>query len=270
MTVVRSSGCGLEWLSPFPDEASGGAIYGENYLDRWGIDGPATMARVRAMKESSYRAFFKEVRAHRRSGRLLDIGCALGFLLGVAKEEGFDPYGLDLNADAVQFAQREFGERVQTGSPSRHVFAGLQFDVITMIDVLEHVPEPRSFLLSIGDCLAPDGIVVAVLPNASALVKKILGRHWPHYAPEHLYYWSPGNLSRFLWDCGWEVRAVRNGVRKTFTAGYLKAYSACLGGWLPPGLGLLGNTRLRIPTGEMLVIAGPRPRMQEKGDSLER
>lgn len=86
-TVVRSPGCALEWLQPFPEAASAGTLYGSEYLDRWGMEGPEALAQVREMKEATYRSFFKEIRGHKRAGSLLDIGCALGFLLRVAERK---------------------------------------------------------------------------------------------------------------------------------------------------------------------------------------
>jgi len=270
LSVVRCPACGLEWLSPFPEEAAAGTMYGESYLRRWGIDGPEALARVRAMKESSYRSFLREIQRHRAGGRLLDVGCALGFLLGVAREEGFDPYGMDLNPSAIEIARREFGDRAQAGPLGPATFPGLRFDVITLIDVLEHAPDPGALLDLLRERLAPGGVIAAVLPNAASLTRRILGRRWPHYACEHLWYWSPANLRRFLQDRGWIVRALRTGIRKTYTARYLHAYSACLGGWLPPGLGILGNMRLRIPTGEMMAVVTPVSSPLAAGDSLGR
>lgn len=256
VSLVRSPGCGLEWQRPFPSEEELAALYRADYFERWGVGtSEERMARVRVMKEATYRAFLARVLAQRpRGGRLLDVGCAFGFLLGVAGELGFDAYGLDPNVDAVSVARREFGDRVQAGMLSPEAFPGLGFDVLTLIDVLEHVPDPRALLDAAAGVLRPGGVLAAVLPNAASFVRRLLGRRWPHYAPEHLYHWTPAALRRFLSENGWRVLALETGVRKTYTAGYLRAYSNALGGWLPPGLGLLGDRSLRVPTGEMLVI----------------
>jgi 2-polyprenyl-3-methyl-5-hydroxy-6-metoxy-1,4-benzoquinol methylase len=252
---LRCPACALEWRDSFPTDEELRVLYGDEYLARWGIDGPTRLAQVRSMKEATYRHLLAKVQQHTRTGRWLDLGCALGFLLGVAREAGFDAYGIDRNESAVALARCEFGDRVHAGLLDDAAFPGLLFEVISLIDVVEHVPDPAALLRSVRERLVPDGILVAVLPNARSLVRRLLGPRWPHYTPEHLYYWSPENISAFLEAEGWRVRALHTGFRKTFTGHYLHSYATALD-WAPPSaLAALGGLRFRIPTGEMLVIA---------------
>ena len=254
--VVRSPGCGLEWQNPFPSQARLHELYAGDYFARWGGRDAATYERVRVIKHASHGAFLREIVRLRRGGRLLDVGCATGFLLEVAQQAGFEPFGLDPNPDAVRIAKQRFGERVQQGELDAAVFPGIRFDVVTLIDVLEHVPDPAALLAIVYERLAPGGVLAAVLPNAASLTRRLLGPRWPHYAPEHLFFWTPAALERQLAAAGFVVRKIRTGIRKTFTGEYLSAYAACTGAWLPPGIGWLGRRRLRVPTGEMLALAG--------------
>lgn len=253
---ARCGGCGLEWRDPLPDEAELSALYAGGYLERWGARDADAFARVRAMKQASHRELFCEIRRHREAGRLLDVGCAAGFLLEVAREEGYDPYGLEVDPEGARLARERFGARVHCGPLDAAAFPGERFDVVTLVDVLEHVRDPGALLDAVRARLAERGVFVAVLPNAASLVRRVLGARWPHYVAEHLFQWSPGNLERFLAARGLELRALRTGVRKTFTGRYLSAYAACVGSWLPPGVAWLGDLSLRIPTGEMWVVAG--------------
>ncbi len=255
--VLRSPGCGLEWRDPFPDESELAALYDSGYFARWGIDGPEALAPVRAMKQASFRHFLSHLPRQARRGRLLDVGCALGFGLRAAGEAGFDAWGIDVSAEAIERARQEFGERVAVGALGPDVLPGLRFDVITLIDVLEHLPDPAVLLAAARGRLAPDGRILAVLPNAASAMRWLLGRRWPHYVPEHLFHWTPGSLRRFLASSGWRVVELRTGIRKVFTARYLVAYRRHQGRWIPPGLGLLGDRVLRVPTGEMLLVATP-------------
>ena len=115
--------------------------------------------------------------------------------------------------------------------------------MVTLIDVLEHVPDPAALLAAVHRRLLPGGVLAAVLPNAASLTRRLLGRRWPHYAPEHLFFWTPAALRRQLAAAGFEVREIRTGIRKTYTAEYLEAYAAVTGAWLPPGLRWLGPRR---------------------------
>ena len=255
LAVVRSPGCGLEWQRPFPSPERLRELYAGDYFQRWGARDPAALARVRAMKHASYRDLLRELARLRPGGRLLDLGCAMGFLLEVSEQAGFQGWGLDLNPEAVRAAKQQFGDRVAEGELDASAFPGVSFDVVTLIDVLEHVPDPASLLAAVHRRLLPGGVLAAVLPNAASLTRRLLGRRWPHYAPEHLFYWTPAALGHQLAAVGFEVREIRTGIRKTYTAEYLSAYAAVTGAWLPPGLCWLGPHHLRVPTGEMLALA---------------
>jgi SAM-dependent methyltransferase len=243
------------WLRPFPDAARLAQIYSVDYFERWGIHSPERLAEVRAMKEATYRAFLARIAPHRTGGALLDIGCALGFLLGVAGRAGYEAYGLDRNVLAVERARAEFGERVEAGDLGDSPFPGTSFAVVTMVDVLEHVPEPGTLLAAVAERLEPQGVLALLLPNASSWTARVLRGAWPHLAEEHLWLWTPSGIEAFLGRHGWRVLDLRTGVRKTFTARYLASYRRALGAWSPPSNGVLGGLRFPAFTGEMLVLA---------------
>lgn len=252
---VRCPSCRSLWQSPFPDDARLAEIYGAGYLERWGITGPAALTEVRAMKAATARAFLARVKRHRAGGALLDIGCALGFLLAEAKRAGYEPYGLDRNASAIEQARAEFGPRVQAVDLEANPFPGVAFAVVTLVDVLEHVPDPGALLAAVEARLEPGGVLALLLPNADSLMARVLGSAWPHFAEEHLWLWTPAGLAAFLRRAGWRVLETRTGVRKSLTARYMASYRRALGGWVPPGADLLGGLRFSIFTGEMIMIA---------------
>jgi SAM-dependent methyltransferase len=257
--IVACGDCGLEWRDPFPSADELAATYAGDYFERWGADTPEALARVRAMKEASYARFLAELVRCGGKGSLLDVGCAHGFLLGAARRFGFDVYGVEPNPGAARAAREEFGDRVHAGVLGADAFGGRRFDALTLMDVLEHVPEPKAFLAAARERLVPGGLLMAVLPNSRSLVARVLGRRWPHYAGEHLFHWSPRTLESLLRRAGFEVRALRTGVRKTFTTAYLRDYARQVGSWLPPGLARAPDMRIRAPTGEMLVVAVASP-----------
>ncbi len=102
--------------------------------------------RVRAMKRATYRVALEEIRRFTRASALLDVGCALGFLLEEAVEHGFEACGVDQNAEVARLARERFGDRVWTGALGAEAFLGRDFDVMTLFDVLEHVPDPADLL----------------------------------------------------------------------------------------------------------------------------
>jgi len=239
---------------PFPSKEELDLLYGAGYFERWGVGDAGRMASVRAAKEATYRKFLATLPPRVAGGRLLDVGCAFGFMLGVAREHGYDAYGLDSNSAVIERARQEFGGRVHAGPLDAQAFPGVRFRVVTLIDVLEHIVDPAALLSALAERLEPGGVVLAVLPHAASLTRWVLGRHWPHYAPEHLFLWTPSALRRFAASHGWNVIQLRTGIRKTYTVHYLESYAKALGQWLPPGLGLLGSAPFSAPTGELLAL----------------
>ena len=88
------------------------------------------------------------------SGRLLDVGCAYGFFLQEAKPF-FDVSGIELAQDAADHCRRS-GLNVLTGQAERDVLRQLgSFDVITLLDVIEHLPSPHETVALLAQHLNP-------------------------------------------------------------------------------------------------------------------
>ena len=128
-------------------------------------------------------------------GRWLDVGIGNGVLLATAAEFGFEPLGLDLREGCVRHARA-------LGLPAR--VATLEeldegpFEVISLADVLEHVPFPRATLARARDLLAADGLLFVSMPNMDCAVWRELDRasanpywgeleHFHNFTRERLY-----------------------------------------------------------------------------------
>jgi 2-polyprenyl-3-methyl-5-hydroxy-6-metoxy-1,4-benzoquinol methylase len=126
-----------------------------------------------------------------RKGRLLDVGCALGDFIEVARELGWDAEGIEISAYAAAQA-RARGLRVPTGTLEDVVLPERAYDVVTLYDVIEHLTDPVRTLQRVRGLLRPDGVVHVVTPNVGGLQARLLGPRWYHYKPgEHIYLFSP-------------------------------------------------------------------------------
>jgi SAM-dependent methyltransferase len=75
-----------------------------------------------------------------------------------------------------------------------------------MFHVLEHVPDPRAYLVAARDLLAPDGRLVVQVPNAASWQFRLLGRRWSGVdVPRHLYDFRDRDVGRLLEECGMAV-----------------------------------------------------------------
>jgi SAM-dependent methyltransferase len=109
-----------------------------------------------------------------RSGRLLDIGCGLGlFVRYVANHPGWQAVGCETSRVAVDYAARKLGlNNVFLGRVEDAGFEPASFDIITLWDVIEHVPDPDPLLAYIARLLKPDGLLFIHTPNAPVILAR--------------------------------------------------------------------------------------------------
>jgi len=195
-----------------------------------------------------------------RKGRLLDVGCALGDFVEVARESGWDAEGVEISAFAAAEARAK-GLRVYTGILEDLGLPSGSYDVITLYDVIEHLTDPIATLREVLRLLAPGGVLHMVTPNVGGTQARLLGPRWYHYKPgEHLFYFSPKTIREtieradLVW-AGWD----RSGsyVTLTYVLSRLRYYAPRIFGALEAiGRTLrFGPVPFKLFVGEMEVWA---------------
>jgi 2-polyprenyl-3-methyl-5-hydroxy-6-metoxy-1,4-benzoquinol methylase len=128
------------------------------------------------------------------SMRLLDIGCGTGWLLEVAMREGFPVSGQEVGRKIALATSRRLKIRIYTEAIAE-LPASEQFDVITLFDVLEHVPDPAAVLRAVREHPRHGGIALLFTPNLDSVGLSILReRSSLVMAAEHLFYFTPKSL----------------------------------------------------------------------------
>jgi len=191
--------------------------YDADYLDRLGDARLASI--VRETKIQTFDRILTRAIRKRTPGRLLDLGCALGYCMDAAVSLGWDAYGLDINPIAVARARERHGSKVWEGRIEEVDELAGTFDVVIATDVIEHTWRPKSAVLGCRKILRPGGLVVLTTVNASSMSCRIMGKAWPHYNKEHLCYFNPANISTLLSESGFTVVEYWN-TMKVVCAGY--------------------------------------------------
>jgi 2-polyprenyl-3-methyl-5-hydroxy-6-metoxy-1,4-benzoquinol methylase len=210
--LKRCGRCGLQMIDPQPDDPTLEAIYQREYYDAWGIERDEDLTR--ALKRATFGRILRPIR-HRFSDspKLLDCGAATGYLMEEAQSLGMEPYGVELSEFGAARIADKFGtDHAFCGPFDQAAFAGADqnfFDIITMIDFIEHVRAPIEALAKAFWLLRPGGQLVVLTPNADSLSRKLMGTSWLHYKLEHLFYFNRRSLTYALQQVGFEKLQVR-------------------------------------------------------------
>lgn len=216
--VDRCVACGLRQLNPTPTADSIESIYGDDYYaPGTGEGGYADYLAQRTEYLATFREELRRIEAvaGRRPLRILDVGCGPGFFLEAALERGHDAYGVDIIPSIVELAQRTHPGRVFAGAlDDIEQLRGLQFDVIFASHVMEHVPGPLPFTVSLAAHLRPGGLLVYVTPNIASLLARASGRRWVSFKiPEHVAYYDPRTMTDLFRRAGLRTVAIQSGYQ---------------------------------------------------------
>lgn len=147
-----------------------------------------------------------------RSGSLLDIGCGNGSFVLYARQKGFDPWGIDLSANAIEAGERHFGLNniFACGFEEfrQKVCSNIRFDVVSFFEVLEHMDDPNDFVNTVKNLMKPGGLIALSVPNRERHLSDILVSKIGDSPPHHFTRWSKKALVRFLERNGFVVMKI--------------------------------------------------------------
>lgn len=208
--LVTCRVCGHIYQTPRPTPSAVAAFYPENYQPFQRAIAEEPRVWIRVWRRLQWRTRCLQVTRLRRSGCLLDIGCSTGLFLDAMRRYGdWRLAGIEANARAAQYARDILGLDVFNGQVEDALLPRAAFDVITLWDVLEHLPAPHTALARIREWLADDGWLIVSVPNADSIDARVFGRYWIGLdPPRHMSVFTLTSLRRLLEDAGFEVEAA--------------------------------------------------------------
>lgn len=256
--VHRCRECKLLWSSVGRDRV--GSFYNTKYFNNDPSD------------KTGYSNYLFEEGNHRRNAqrllqivdskislkgkRILDVGCAYGFLLDEAMEWMVgEARGIEISSHAYEYAKTKLNLNVDNCEISECRFEKEYFDAVFLVGTLEHLIDPVGVLMEAKRILKEHGILVITTINTSGPFSL-----YSLKPPEHIYYFNHTNLPKLLRGLGYMVLEAKlhySGYRLSdlfhrlyaFSSwAFLKHISALVKKAFPA-------VSLLIPTNEMLVIA---------------
>jgi SAM-dependent methyltransferase len=215
--LVECRSCGMRFLSVQPAPEAFAELYSAAYFEQ---DFRCGRSDAAYFDESAFhdedQALLDEFARHGPVGRLLEVGCAGGWLLKHARERGWQIQGVEISDAGVTHA-RSLGLEVFHGDLRSARLPSGSFDVVYMGDVLEHVPDCRAVLAETRRVLAPGGRLHLRGPITTHSLARSLGLNLYgalgrsialREPPYHLWEFRPRPLASLLRATGFELRVL--------------------------------------------------------------
>jgi len=200
--IVKCQKCGLVFQNPRIKESDIKKIYDKNYFNAKGFDRDYCIEAKRFDKFEIAKDIkrINVIEKFCKKGKMLEIGCAYGKFLYEAKKLGWKVYGLDISPYPLRFARKHYKLYVKVGTLDTVKYPSNFFDCVVMIEVIEHLSNPKKTLEEVNRILKPNGLIVIQTSNIDCLMSKLKGSAWGYYNFGHLYLFSRKTLKMYLND----------------------------------------------------------------------
>lgn len=211
--IVECSSCKHIYLNPRPGDEVLYGLYDAAYFIGHGFDKTVNYLQTKEkpsneeIKEAQW--LINEIKKYRKNGTLLDVGCSYGFFLGVAKQTGFDVAGTDISPAVKEYVKEKLKVPISIGVLEKVEIEKEKYDIITMTEVVEHLPYPKKTLAHIKELLRQGGIIVIQTGNINSIKARWYGKRWDYFTlPGHINYFSIPSLTKTLIELGFSILKI--------------------------------------------------------------
>ena len=233
LSIYECKACHSQFQYPTPRNAD--QFYTQGYYEGSKTFSYQDERRDEHFQNFVHRARLKTIRRYVADGKFLDVGCAFG-AFSRAAAQNFEAYGLDVSRYAVSEGntickQFKSGVRLFQGdlchlpqkNPAKQIFRKGSFAVIALIEVAEHLKNPRDDFKSAYELLKANGLLIIQTANFEGLQAIKAGRHYHYYLPGHLVYFTATGLKNLLKEIGFTRFIEHTPTDFSLTAKWRKA-----------------------------------------------
>lgn len=203
--IVKCRNCSLIFPNPMPFPSGSDQRY---------TDAPHYFEDVMVSSDETHRLLGDKLAREAelllgRKGKFLDVGCGRGGLVWAASQRGWAAEGCDISEAFVRYATEVTGVKARASSVQNIGYPAHAFDVVTLVEVIEHLYNPRETIQELHRILRPGGLLYISTPNEDSLYQtvgnlyyRLRRRDWcvnlcPTWNLFHVHGFSPNSL-RFL------------------------------------------------------------------------
>jgi 2-polyprenyl-3-methyl-5-hydroxy-6-metoxy-1,4-benzoquinol methylase len=251
--LVQCNHCGLQYLNP--------RLRSEVVIQGYSEGSDEMFVSQAAGRERTFAKSLKLIEKEMsNAGRILDVGTAGGSFLSAAIKRGWEVAGCEPNHWLAKWGIENYGIDIYAGTIFDMELEESSFDVVTLWDVLEHTPDPKTVLSECQRVLKPGGLLVVNYPDIHSLVARLMGRRWVFLLSIHLYYFTVETVGAMLSLTGFKMIKRRRHWQSLELGYILFRMEAYLSGLAKLGGKLVKFLRLehiQIPywMGQVLVLA---------------
>jgi len=223
LKIVECPHCGLIWQF---DVHVTDAVYDEVYFNGTGEYSYIDEREDKFLRdiESDRRVLnLRRLLDKKKDITLLDIGSSFGNLVDRARKQCIDARGIDVSDYVIKSSKN--------GVVYGDVCVGIEgsYDVITMVEVMEHLRNPKNALRNCHDGLNEKGLLLIQTTNMDSVVRRFEKENSRYFLPGHLFYFSKKTLTALLKKCGFKVIKIYYGHETGFLPAIFRRSIANLG-----------------------------------------
>jgi len=197
--LVKCQSCKFVFCEPIPTEREL-----EKHYENYGRNDYLSLLTIKR-----YHEILDSFEPYRKTNKLIDVGCGIGYFLEEAKKRGWEVYGTEFTDEAIEICSKK-GIKMNKGVLNPNNYDSQEFDVITSFEVIEHINNPQEELANFYKILRKGGLVYCTTPNFNSLLRYRLKEKYNVLCyPEHLSYYTPKTLKYVFEKEGFRTKNIK-------------------------------------------------------------